>query len=277
MEHTVKRDGHYSNEFWGIPSSSEYIPINENIPLPMATPEMATVTSNADEQNQGRVKVRLDWQDDEQTTNWIRVQSSNAGCSEKVGTNRGYMFIPEENDRVMVNYEQGDPSRPYVAGSIYTAKTGKGGDKNNKIKSIVTRSGCRILFDDEKGSITIADQTGKQMLLLDGKDTITVTATKTIVLTNEKSTIHMEEDRIGITAKEICIDASDTLYLQSKDQQITVTKSGEGIHCKGKTISTESETTKMDTQNGEITASTELSLSGNSKVTVEGGLVNINS
>lgn len=33
----------------------------------------------------------------------------------------------------------------------------------------------------------------------------------------------------------------------------------------------------MDTQNGEITASTELSLSGNSKVTVEGGLVNINS
>lgn len=82
---------------------------------------------------------------------------------------------------------------------------------------------------------------------------------------------------IGITAKEICIDASDTLYLQSKDQQITVTKSGEGIHCKGKTISTESETTKMDTQNGEITASTELSLSGNSKVTVEGGLVNINS
>lgn len=277
MEHTVKRDGHYSNEFWGIPSSSEYIPINENIPLPMATPEMATVTSNADEQNQGRVKVRLDWQNDEQTTNWIRVQSSNAGCSEKVGTNRGYMFIPEENDRVMVNYEQGDPSRPYVAGSIYTAKTGKGGDKNNKIKSIVTRSGCRILFDDEKGSITIADQTGKQMLLLDGKDTITVTATKTIVLTNEKSTIHMEEDRIGITAKEICIDASDTLYLQSKDQQITVTKSGEGIHCKGKTISTESETTKMDTQNGEITASTELSLSGNSKVTVEGGLVNINS
>ena len=66
------------------------------------------------------------------------------------------------------------------------------------------------------------------MLLLDGKDTITVTATKTIVLTNEKSTIHMEEDRIGITAKEICIDASDTLYLQSKDQQITVTKSGKG-------------------------------------------------
>ncbi|MCS2962118.1 phage baseplate assembly protein V [Bacteroides thetaiotaomicron] len=118
MEHTVKRDGHYSNEFWGIPSSSEYIPINENIPLPMATPEMATVTSNADEQNQGRVKVRLDWQNDEQTTNWIRVQSSNAGCSEKVGTNRGYMFIPEENDRVMVNYEQGRP-KPAVCSRKY--------------------------------------------------------------------------------------------------------------------------------------------------------------
>lgn len=76
----------------------------------------------------------------------------------------------------MVGYEHGNPDRPYVTGAMFHSASGKGGDKNNKTKSIITRSGSAIVFDDETGSIVITDQTGKQLILLDGKDAITIMA-----------------------------------------------------------------------------------------------------
>lgn len=276
IKHMVNRDGHYCSSFIGIPSASECIPMDE-VPQPMAMSELAVVTSNKDEKNWGRVQVQLDWQKKvNKKTNWIRVQSTNAGCSEKVPSNRGYMFVPEVDDRVIINYEQGDPSRPYVAGSVYTSKTGKGGDVDNKIKSITTRTSSSIVFDDEKGCIVITDQTGKDMIVIDGKDSIIVKATKAITLTNGRSTIHIDENKIGITAEEICVSASKVLYLNSKEEQITIT-GGDGISGVGKNISMEaSSKMTLETPEGSI-STTNLSIEGSAQIDVSGGLVKINS
>lgn len=276
ITHVVNRDGHYCSRFVGIPSASECIPMDE-VPQPVALPELAVVTSNNDEKKLGRVQVQLDWQKKiDKKTNWIRVQSTNAGSSDKVPSNRGYMFVPEEGDRVMINYEQGDPSRPYVAGSVYTSKTGQGGDVNNKIKSITTRSGSRILFDDEEGCIIISDQTGEDMIVIDGKDSITVKAAKTITLTNGDSTICIDEKQIGIMAEEIAISASKALYLNSKEQQITIAGDS-GISGVGDNISMEAGTAMvLKAPKGSI-SSDNLAIEGSAEVDISGGLVKINS
>lgn len=197
IEHEVRRDGHYSNSFVGVPDGTVHIPVPD-VKRPLALPELATVKENNDDKGQGRVKVAFDWQKNGKTTNWIRVQTPNAGVSGAVPKNRGWVFVPEVGDQVMVSYEHGNPDRPYVTGSVFHSGSGKGGDKDNKVKSIITRSGNAIVFDDETGSIVITDQTGKQLIMLDGTDAITVMAKKSITLTNEaESVIVMDDKSIG--------------------------------------------------------------------------------
>lgn len=73
------------------------------------------------------------------------MQTPNAGVSGAVPKNRGWVFVPEVGDQVMVSYEHGNPDRPYVTGSVFHSGSGKGGDKDNKVKSIITRSGNAIV------------------------------------------------------------------------------------------------------------------------------------
>ena len=197
IEHEVRRDGHYSNSFVGVPDGTVHIPVPD-VKRPLALPELATVKENNDDKGQGRVKVAFDWQKNGKTTNWIRVQTPNAGVSGAVPKNRGWVFVPEVGDQVMVSYEHGNPDRPYVTGSVFHSGSGKGGDKDNKVKSIITRSGNAIVFDDETGSIVITDQTGKQLIMLDGTDAITVMAKKSITLTNEAESVIVMQDYIII-------------------------------------------------------------------------------
>lgn len=145
IEHEVRRDGHYSNSFVGVPDGTVHIPVPD-VKRPLALPELATVKENNDDKGQGRVKVAFDWQKNGKTTNWIRVQTPNAGVSGAVPKNRGWVFVPEIGDQVMVSYEHGNPDRPYVTGSVFHSGSGKGGDKDNKVKSIITRSGNAIVL-----------------------------------------------------------------------------------------------------------------------------------
>lgn len=215
IEHEVRRDGHYSNSFVGVPDGTVHIPVPD-VKRPLALPELATVKENNDDKGQGRVKVAFDWQKNGKTTNWIRVQTPNAGVSGAVPKNRGWVFVPEVGDQVMVSYEHGNPDRPYVTGSVFHSGSGKGGDKDNKVKSIITRSGNAIVFDDETGSIVITDQTGKQLIMLDGTDAITVMAKKSITLTNEaESVIVMDDKSIGLQADTIALEGRKSVTLLS--------------------------------------------------------------
>lgn len=218
IEHEVRRDGHYSNSFVGVPDGTVHIPVPD-VKRPLALPELATVKENNDDKGQGRVKVAFDWQKNGKTTNWIRVQTPNAGVSGAVPKNRGWVFVPEIGDQVMVSYEHGNPDRPYVTGSVFHSGSGKGGDKDNKVKSIITRSGNAIVFDDETGSIVITDQTGKQLIMLDGTDAITVMAKKSITLTNEaESVIVMDDKSIGLQADTIALEGRKSVTLLSGNE-----------------------------------------------------------
>jgi type VI secretion system secreted protein VgrG len=65
----------------------------------------------------GRVKVHFHWdregRRDGTSSAWVRVLQLTSGPSS------GVVFIPEVDDEVLVSFVEGDPSQPFVLGSLY--------------------------------------------------------------------------------------------------------------------------------------------------------------
>jgi type VI secretion system secreted protein VgrG len=77
----------------------------------------------------------------------------------------------------MLGFRYNDPNRPFVIGSLFNGTTGVGGSSNNNIKSIFTRTGSTITFDEEVSSILVKDPSGNTWFM-DGAGNIEVTAPK---------------------------------------------------------------------------------------------------
>jgi uncharacterized protein involved in type VI secretion and phage assembly len=77
------------------------------------------------------------------------------------GKDKGFHFLPEENEEVMVGFMNDNAERPFVIGAFYTENGKHGFDpSDNNLKVIGTKSGRSIQIDDNKGTIKIADFTG---------------------------------------------------------------------------------------------------------------------
>lgn len=212
LTHRIEVSGGYANSFKGIPASMEYIP-TEDMRMPVAHAMLAEVTDNADPENLGRVQVQFAWQKNRnKTTNWIRVRSLDAGSSETVSKNRGFVFVPEIGDQVMVDFELGDPCRPFVSGSMFHRNNGKGGNADNCIKTIITRSGHTFIFDDTKGeeSITLKDKNGNMLHINTQHNKIEITATDNMYL-NANNVYINAESNIEMTGKVIKENAIEHL------------------------------------------------------------------
>ena len=145
ITHKATDIGEYENSFKALPAFIKKLP-EPQIVFPQAQTQQAIVIDNNDPKGQGRIRVKMLWQQAKNLrTQWIRVMTPDAGTSGEVPTNRGFVFIPEIGDHVMLGFRYNDPNRPFVLGSLFNGQTGKGGGANNDIKTIYTRSGHRIL------------------------------------------------------------------------------------------------------------------------------------
>ena len=173
VEHNIDTLGHYTGRFKAIASDTGFLP-KPVFTTPIAQPQIATVISNTDPKGQGRVTVRFDWQLHD-TTNFIRMMSPDAGGTDQVTQNRGYVAIPEVGDQVMVGFVHNHPDRPFVMGGMFHGQVGLGGGANNHMRSIQTKSGIKVLMNDDEKSVTILDPSGNTWFM-DGAGNITVTA-----------------------------------------------------------------------------------------------------
>ena len=217
IEHRVNEADKYSNTFKGILSDLLAIPM-EPIEPPRTGNQQATVLSNADPENKGRVQVQLQWQKGlGKSTNWIRVQTPDAGSSGQVKSNRGFVCIPEVGDSVMVGFDYGDPDRPYVMGSVFSELTGAGGGAGNKGKSITTRSGHTLMFDDsaEGLGITLKDSNGNIMHLDAKGQNIDITAPETITFTAKNMVMNISENITINAGKDINSDSNGATNIKA--------------------------------------------------------------
>ncbi|HCA07810.1 phage baseplate assembly protein V [Chryseobacterium sp.] len=248
VTHEVDTLGNYSGKFEAIASDTGYIPKPDFV-VPIAQPQIATVISNTDPQGQGRVTVRFDWQMND-NTNFIRMMAPDAGGTDKINQNRGYVAIPEVGDQVMVGFVHNHPDRPFVLGGMFHGGTALGGGIDNHLKSIQTRSGIRILMNDTEGSVTIIDPSGNNYFM-DGAGNITVTAPKNMIFNaGENMTINVGKDMKTIVGNDHTTNITNDHQFTSKNYKQTVNEN-KTVSITGDLKETTSTTTHQ-AKNGDI-------------------------
>ena len=181
INHKATDIGEYKNSFKALPAFIKTLP-EPQIAFPQAQNQQAIVIDNADPKGQGRIRVKMLWQQTKNLrTQWIRVMTPDAGTSGEVPANRGMVFIPEVGDHVMLGFRYNDPNRPFVMGSLFNGTTGKGGQDQNHLKSIFTRGGSTITFNELDNSILIKDPSDNTWFM-DGAGNINVTAPNLLTL-----------------------------------------------------------------------------------------------
>ena len=193
MTHEVSESCYYKNRFKAIPGTVMSLP-NPKVEMPLAETQMATVLSNADPHGAGRVQVRMNWQTDNMRTSWVRVMTPDGGGSKDVKSNRGFVFIPEVGDQVLLGFRHGDPARPYVMGSLFNGMTGKGGFDSNHKKSLTTRSGSTVTFDDTAHTILLQTTRANKIFIDELNGTITVSSAEEVNVNTKSININASEN-----------------------------------------------------------------------------------
>jgi uncharacterized protein involved in type VI secretion and phage assembly len=177
---------------------------------------VGVVTNTQDPAGLGRVKVKFPWLSESEESSWARVATPMAGKG------RGFYFLPEVEDEVLLAFEQGDARFPYVVGALWNGQD-KPPEKNengeNNIRAIKSRSGHVIRLNDTDGKeqIEILDKSGKNTIVIDtAKNTITLTSEKDITLSASKGTIKLDAQKIEIkSSAETKIEAGAGMDLKA--------------------------------------------------------------
>jgi type VI secretion system secreted protein VgrG len=161
----------------------------------------ARVVDHHDPKKMGRLKLQFFWQD-EGATHWARMVSPHAG------PDRGFMFMPEVGDEVAVVFEDGDPERPVILGSMWNGvqqapRVGYVGAEadipTNDVKRIYTKSGNRMQMVDTSGkeTVVLATPNNSSMTLSEkhdstGRPLVHIHSEGDIVLTAPNGRVHIQ-------------------------------------------------------------------------------------
>ncbi|PAM91780.1 type IV secretion protein Rhs [Flavobacterium sp. IR1] len=191
--HHSEVHGNYSCEFKAIPADVS-APHYTNVHVfAKAESQPAKVKENHDPEGLGRVKVEFYGTSGTAVTEWIRMVQPYAGSG------KGFYFIPEIGEEVLVGFEGNNVQNPYVIGTQYNGNDKSPyADSGNNIKAIHTRSGHIIKFTEEE-SIIIADKGGNEIKLDSVNGDISITATNTILM-NASNIVMNASESITTTA-----------------------------------------------------------------------------
>jgi phage protein D/phage baseplate assembly protein gpV len=140
-----------------------------------------------DPDGEDRVKVRLPLVSNSGEGVWMRIACQDAG------NQRGSFFRPEIGDEVVVGFLNDDPREGIIVGMLNSSSKPaplSSSDQNHQ-KGWITRSNMKMIFDDDKKSLTIETPIGKKI-------TIDEDAGKIQIEDNHNNKIVMNSDGISI-------------------------------------------------------------------------------
>ena len=270
ITHEVSQGSYYKNRFKAIPATIKAMP-SPKVRMPLAETQMATVLSNADPEGKGRVRVRMNWQTDGMQTSWVRVMTPDGGSSSDVKSNRGFVFIPEVGDQVLLGFRHGDPARPYVMGSLFNGVTGGGGGQGNNCKSLTSRTGSSLKLDDSKGSVTLHDKGGVSMNF-DGAGNSTLNAKAThSVNAGSNASINVGKGKCLLnmdSAGNITLDGNSTITLSVKSSKIIINESSITLESPNIYVNGSTKTEIKKGEDSKILVQDNIILSGDSDIII---------
>jgi len=142
------------------------------------------------------------------------------------GRERGAYFLPEVGDEVVVAFDHGDMSHPYVLGALWNGRDkppGSNSDGKNNIRVIRSRSGHEMTFDDDdrQGKVLIRTKSGHSILLDDasGAEKIEIkdkTGKNSVLIDSVSNSMTIASDlKLSIKAREIEIESGGTMSIKA--------------------------------------------------------------
>ncbi|MBT9465006.1 phage baseplate assembly protein V [Hydrogenophaga sp.] len=137
---------------------------------------LALVVSLDDPERRNRVQVRLlahDGVTDQDAPLWARVVAPFAG------NDRGFFFLPDVDDEVLVIFMNGDARHPLIIGGLWNGNSPSPADLadgQHRTKRLKSKNGVAITILDEDGQETLTLETpgGQTVTLQDGPGSITL-------------------------------------------------------------------------------------------------------
>ena len=174
---------------------------------------IGVVTSLDDPLGEHRVRIFIPVIDPDSEGTWARMASPDAGEGEDA---RGIFFLPEVGDEVIVGFINEDPRDPIILGQLYSSAKPAPFEQNddNFQKGIVTRSKLKLIFDDEKKSISIETPNGNKITLSDGEGSI-------VVEDENGNKVTLSSDGITLdSGKDIILKASGDVKIEGTNIEI---------------------------------------------------------
>jgi len=267
----------YRNTFQCIPHATPYRhPPRTPRPVVQGSQSALVVGPKGEEVHvdaHGRIKVQFYWdrdgKRDEKSSCWVRVTTPWGGKG------WGAVSVPRIGNEVIVAFEEGDPDRPLVIGSVYNADQtppfslpGAGIQMGMKSRSSPGGGG--------NNEITMTDTKGKEMMNIHAQyDQVTVVEhdSTTTVKNNRTTTVNVDDTQTVKGKRGIDVTGTQTEHVKAAvtenydATQATTVQGDITINSKSGAI-----TIKADSSQITVKAATTIQLEvGASKITMDSG------
>ena len=154
---------------------------------------IGVVTNNRDPDEMGRVRVSYPSLGPDAESAWARVLSPSAGNA------RGMLMLPVVGEEVLIGFEHGDTTRPYVLGSLFNGVDKPGEDL------LQDYDGSFALLSDHKVHISAIEgiTIDGQSLAVKADNEITIEAGTTLTLKCGPSQIQLSSDGVTVSGPMI--------------------------------------------------------------------------
>ena len=205
-----------------------------------------------------RIKVSIPTLQNDNIPVWARLSNyySSAGA--------GIFFLPELNDEVILGFLNEDPQFPVILGSVYSKKNEPRHTptEENEIKSILTKSQIEIQFNDKDKILTINTPGGQKIILSDDEESLT------IIDEVNKNQVYLSSNGIEMSSeKDISIKAQGNIALESGGD--TTVKATGNVQAEGVNVELKG-SAKFAAEGAQA------EVKGSATTTIKGGIVQIN-
>jgi len=175
----------------------------------------ALVADLVDPDSKGRIKVRFPsfGEAGDMVTAWATLLTPYADDG------HGLEILPEVDTQVVVAFEAGDPARPYIVGACWNGRAAlpEAAESANNLRTLKTRSGSQLQFDDTQGAakVTVSMESGHKLVLDDAAQEVTIEHSNGCKITlniagqvsiNANSTVEINASSVNVHAPMVNCD-----------------------------------------------------------------------